>query len=72
MDEVYVVVMNGGFAGSATLCDASIAVNTIRQLRSGGRRVRVFRDREMYLDFLDKNYENRKRHIALQREVFGR
>lgn len=60
-DEIYLVVMESGFAGAVVVCDPvdSDVEKCIRQLRSGGRKVRVFRDRESYLAFLDKDYAER-------------
>ena len=66
MEDVYIVVMESGYAGSVTICDPAIAEHSIRQLRSGGRRVKVFRDRQSYTDFLKRNDEERKKNIALQ------
>lgn len=68
MEDVYIVVMEGGFAGAVTICDPSIADTCIRQLRSGGRSVRVFRDREKYLAFLDRDASERKEQIRRMRQ----
>ena len=67
VEDVYIVVMEGGYAGSVTICDPSIAEHSIRQLRSGGRKVRVFRDRQSYLDFLKRDEEERRKNLKLQR-----
>lgn len=66
MEDVYIVVMVGGFAGPVTICDPAIAEHSIRQLRSGGRKVRVFRDRQSYIDFLKRDEEERRKNLALQ------
>lgn len=67
MEDVYIVVMQGGFAGSVTICEPSIAERSIRQLRSGGRKVKVFRDRQSYTDFLKRDEEERRKNLTLQR-----
>ena len=58
-DDVYVVMQSG----SVTICDESISETVIRQARSGGRKVKVFRNREKYLEYLDemdREYKNMK------------
>jgi len=49
-NDVYIIHQSG----SVTIIDEQYADNAIRQARSGGRRVRVFRDRQKYLDYLDE------------------
>lgn len=66
MEDVYIVVMEGSYAGPVAICDPANAEHSIRQLRSGGRRVKVFRDRQSYIDFLERNDKERKKNIALQ------
>lgn len=46
--DVYIIHQSG----SVTIIDEQYAENAIRQARSGGRRVKVFRDRDKYLEYL--------------------
>lgn len=72
MEDVYVVTMIGGYVGPVTICDPSIARNTIRQLRNSGRKIKVFRNSREYLNFLERNYEERRKNIMLQQmEIRG-
>lgn len=60
MEDVYIIAQSG----SLTICDPSIAEHTIRQLRSGGRKVKVFRDRASFLNYekqQDVEYKEQKR-----------
>ena len=66
MEDVYIVSMVGGFAGPVTIIEPEYAERCIRQLRSGGRKVKVFRDRESYRAFMLRDEAERKKHIALQ------
>ena len=61
--DVYIVTQSG----SLTICDWSIAENAIRQLRSGGRTVKVFRDRKSFLEYeadREKEYNEQKRIMS--------
>ena len=62
MEDVYIILQSG----SLTICDPSIAENMIRQLRSGGRKVKVFRDRESFL----KYEEEQQMEYARQKRTF--
>lgn len=52
MNDVYLVATNGTTIKSVTICDDAIADTSARQLRSRGRKVKVFHDRESYLKYL--------------------
>lgn len=49
-NEIYIVHESG----AVTIIDADCADTAIRQARSGGRKIHVFRDRESYLNYLNK------------------
>lgn len=66
MDDVYVVVMQGGYFGSVTICEPSNASRTAQQLRQGGRKVKIFRSQDDYLTALDRDYKDRQVNIKLQ------
>ena len=51
-NDVYICAMNGYSIKSVSIVEESIADKCIRQLRSRDHNIRVFRDREKYLEFL--------------------
>lgn len=65
-DDVYIVVVDGGYFGSVTICEASKAVQSIKQLRQKGRKIKIFYNREDYLFGLLKDHEDRIKNIKLQ------
>lgn len=60
-NDVYICVMNGCSIKSVSVVEKSIADECIKQLRSRNCNVRVFRDRQKYLEFLEsiEMYEER-------------
>lgn len=69
-DDVYIVVLDSaGFVESTSVVDSSIAKTAANQLRSGGRKVKMFRDYDEYVKFIDSNYEERKYQSKLSRVV---
>lgn len=68
--DVYIAIMRGGFISSVTIVDSALAEHTIRQYRSAGLVVRVFKDREKYEAFLEHDQQERFESVRAQREVF--
>jgi len=61
-NDVYIIHQSG----SVTIIDEQYAENAIRQARTGGRKVKVFRDRQKYLEYLDEmdnEYKKMKREM---------
>ena len=52
--DVYIVSMNGVSIRSVTICDEEIAEKSIRQLQARRGKIKVFRDRRSYLNFLEE------------------
>lgn len=65
-DDVYIVTIYGGYAGPVTIIEPEYASRAISQLRSGGRKVKVFRDRDKYLAFLEHDAAERRKNALLQ------
>ena len=65
-DDVYIVTIYGGYAGPVTIIEPEYASRAISQLRSGGRKVKVFRDRDEYLAFLEHDAAERRKNALLQ------
>lgn len=65
MSDVYIVTQSG----SLSIVDEDIAEHTIRQMRSGGRKVRVFRDRESFLAYEEKQHQEAIAASVALREV---
>ena len=65
MSDVYIVTQSG----SLSIVDEDIAEHTIRQMRSGGRKVRVFRDREAFLAYEEKQHQEAIAASVALREV---
>ena len=67
--EVYIVSTNG----SLTIIDAEYAEHAIRQLRSGRRKIKVFRDRAAYLEYqaqMERESREQKR-IMMEEKCFN-
>lgn len=71
MEDIYIVVLQGGYFGSVTICEPSRAARMAQQLRQGGRKIKIFRKRDDYLTALEKDYKERHENIRLQTRCGG-
>lgn len=71
MEDVYIITMSAGQIDSVTIIDPDYAEHTARQLRSSGKSVRLFRERQKYLDFVQKCDADRKWQQSMMNFCFS-